>query len=87
MEDVLELYARPHWRREPVVCLDERPVQLLDPDRPDVPMRACQPRRSDCEYVREGTANILRILEPLTGQRLTYASANRKGRAFTRALQ
>jgi hypothetical protein len=87
MEDVLELYARPHRQREPVVCLDERPVQLLDPARPDVPMRAGRPRRSDYEYVREGTANIFCIVEPLTGRRLTYASANRKGRAFTRALQ
>jgi hypothetical protein len=24
MEDVLELYARPHRQREPVICLDER---------------------------------------------------------------
>jgi len=87
MEDVLELYARPYRQREPVVCLDERPVQLLDPARPDVPMRGGRPRRSDYEYVREGTANIFCIVEPLTGRRLTYASANRKGRAFTRALQ
>jgi len=87
MEDVLELYARTHRQREPVVCLDERPVQLLDPARPDLPMRAGRPRRSDYEYVREGTANIFCIVEPLTGRRLTYASANRKGRAFTRALQ
>jgi hypothetical protein len=87
MEDVLELYARPLCHREPVVCLDERPVQLLDPARPEVPMRAGRHRRSDYEYVRGGTANIFCIVEPLTGRRLTYASANRKGRAFTRALQ
>lgn len=87
MEDVLELYARPYRSREPVVCLDERPVQLLDPARPDVPMRPGRTRRSDCEYVREGTANIFCIIEPLTGRRLTYASANRTGRAFTRALE
>ena len=50
-------------------------------------MRAGRPRRSDHEYVREGTANIVCIVEPLTGRRLTYASGNRNGRAFTRALQ
>jgi hypothetical protein len=87
MEDVLELYARPYRQSEPVVCLDERPVQLLDPARADVPMRPGRPRRSDYEYVRAGTANIFCIVEPLTGRRLTYASANRTGRAFTRALE
>lgn len=87
MEDVLRLYARPYRDIEPVVCLDERPVQLLDPARPSVAMRSAQPLRFDYEYVREGTANIFCIVEPLTGRRLTYASANRKGRAFARALQ
>ena len=87
MEDVLELYARPYRPKEPVVCLDERPVQLLDPARADVPMRPGRTRRSDYEYVREGTANIFCIIEPLTGRRLTYGSANRTGRAFTRALE
>lgn len=86
MEDVLELYARPHRRSEPVVCLDERPVQLLDPARPAIPMTVGRPRREDYEYVREGTANIFCIVEPLTGRRLTYASKNRKGKAFARAL-
>lgn len=86
MEDVLQLYARPHRRSEPVICLDERPVQLLDPARPAVPMRPGQTRREDYEYVREGTANIFCIVEPLTGRRLTYASKNRKGKAFARAL-
>jgi hypothetical protein len=87
MEDVLRLYARPHRESAPVVCLDERPVQLVDPARPSVAMRSGQPTRFDYEYVREGTANIFCIVEPLTGRRLTYASANRKGRAFARALQ
>jgi hypothetical protein len=87
MEDVLRVYARPHRISEPVVCLDERPVQLHDPARPGVAMAPGRPGRIDYEYVREGTANIFCIVEPLTGRRLTYASANRKGRAFARALQ
>lgn len=86
MEDVLSLYARPHNRAEPVLCLDERPVQLLDPARPGLPIGPGKPPRSDYEYVREGTANIFCIVEPITGKRLTYASANRNGRSFARAL-
>jgi len=29
MEDVLEVYSRPYDERRPVVCMDEKPVQLL----------------------------------------------------------
>ena len=87
MEDVLSLYARPHREAEPVICLDERPVQLLDPARPSLPIRPGKPPRVDYEYVRVGTANVFCIIEPITGRRLTYASPNRNGRAFARALQ
>jgi hypothetical protein len=86
MEDVLRLYARGYRASEPVVCLDERPVQLLDPARPSVPMKPGRLQRADYEYVREGTANIFCIVEPKLGRRLTYGSANRKGKAFARAL-
>jgi hypothetical protein len=86
MEDVLSLYARPHSKAEPVVCLDERPVQLLDPARRGLPIQPGKPPRTDYEYVREGTANVFCIVEPITGSRLTYASANRNGRSFARAL-
>jgi len=75
MEDVLALYARQDSRAEPVVCIDERPVQLLAPARAGVPMRPGQPARTDfC------------IIEPITGRRLTYASTNRRGPAFASAL-
>lgn len=87
MEDILRLYARPYRASEPIICLDERPVQLLDPARADVALRPGRLGRVDYEYVREGTASIFCIVEPLTGRRLTYASKNRKGRAFARALQ
>jgi DDE superfamily endonuclease len=87
MEDVLQLYAKEEDPNEPVVCLDERPVQLHDAARPSVPMRPQRPARSDYEYVRQGTANIFCIVEPRAGRRQTHATANRKGPAFARALQ
>ena len=86
-EDVLELYARPYKRREPVVALDERPVQLLDPGRPGTAMWIGKPARADYEYVRRGTANIFCVIEPLTGGRLTRATSNRKGAAYARTLK
>jgi hypothetical protein len=86
MENVLELYARPFKWNEPVVALDERPVQLLDPERPGVAMLPGRPTRTDYEYVRRGTANIFCVVQPLTGDRLTRATRNRKGAAYARML-
>ncbi len=87
MENVLRLYARPHDASRPVVVLDERPVVLHDDARLGIPMKASRIRRRDYEYVRKGTANIFCIVEPLTGRRLTHATANRGGNAFTQALK
>jgi hypothetical protein len=87
MEDVLRLYARKLNPLEPVVCFDERPVVLHEDAMPGVPMRPGRLARRDYEYVRCGTANIFCIVEPLTGNRLTFATANRKRPAFVRALQ
>ncbi len=87
MEDVLQLYAEPEDRREPVVCLDERPVVLHDAERPELPARPGQPMRRDYEYIRCGTANIFCIVEPKTGRRLTHATRRRTGRDFARALR
>jgi hypothetical protein len=87
MEDLLELYAKPEDALEPVVCLDERPVQLLDAARPGRRARPGKIAKRDYEYVRQGTANIFCIVEPRPGRHQTHATPNRKGRAFTRALQ
>ena len=34
MEDVLNIYEKPYDKKNPVVCLDEKPIQLLDDVRP-----------------------------------------------------
>lgn len=87
MEDVLRTYARPYAWREPVVGLDERPVQLLDDSHPSIAMKPGTAQRRDYEYIRRGTANVFCVVEPLTGWRLTHATRNRTGRAYARALK
>ena len=86
MEDILRLYARKFDSIEPVLCLDERPVVLHHDARRGLPMRPGRIKRTDYEYIRCGTANIFCIVEPLTGRRLTFATADRKRPAFVRAL-
>ena len=63
MEDVLDLYAEPADPRRPIVCFDEKPVQLLDEVREPMPVSPGRPRRYDYEYKRKGTANLFVFLD------------------------
>src|SRR5713101_172225 len=87
MEELLELYAKPEDASEPVVCLDERPVQLVDAERPGRRARPGKVAKCDYEYIRRGTANIFCIVEPRTGRHQTHVTPTRKGYRFARALQ
>lgn len=87
MEDILDLLERPLNSREPVVCLDERPVQLHDEVRTPRPAKPGQISRRDSEYRRRGTANVFAVVAPKEGIHLTKATRNRKGMEFARMLQ
>jgi hypothetical protein len=69
MEDVLDVYARPYDPDLPVICMDEKPYQLLGEIREPIPMRKGMPERIDNEYIRNGTCSIFVFTEPLTGRR------------------
>lgn len=87
MKDVLDTLAKPPSNSEPVVALDERPVMLRDPARPERPLVPGKLRRPDYEYRRRGTANAYCIVEVHQGRHLTHATRNRKADAFVQALQ
>ena len=87
MEDVLNLMEKPATEKEPVVALDERPVQLHASERNGRPMAPGRIAQRDYEYVRRGTANIFCIVAPKTGRHLTHATANRKARRFAAAMK
>ena len=78
MEDVLDVYARPYNQDYPVVCMDEKPLQLLGSVREEIPMTPGKPVRYDNEYRREGTCSIFLFTEPLNGWRSAYARTHRK---------
>jgi hypothetical protein len=69
MEDVLEVYLRPHDPDRPVVCLDETTKQLIKQTRAPVSARPGRPARQDYEYERNGTANLFMLFAPLEGWR------------------
>ena len=94
MEDVLGVYKMDYNPQIPVICMDEKPVQLLDEIRervsakpmsidPDTGIKKHgKVEKIDSEYVRCGTASIFMFTEPLGGWRHTVALKSRKAGDF-----
>lgn len=68
MEQVLDIYQRPLDQQRPVVCLDERPTQLLGNVVEGV-IKKDGSRLTDYEYRRHGTVQVVMCFAPLLGQR------------------
>lgn len=86
MEDVLQVYAQDENPSEPVVCLDEKSVQLLEHSRaPSLSKPGC-PARIDHEYRRKGTANIFACFEPLNGNPILKVTKRRTAVDFAHFL-
>ena len=77
MEEVLEIYAKPYDPKNPVVCMDEQPVQLIGETRVPIPATKEHPQRVDYEYERQGTASIFMFVEPLATFRQATARPQR----------
>ena len=77
MEDILSVYARIYDPRRPVVCMDEKPYQLLAHAREPILATPGRDLREDSEYVRHGTCSIFVWVEPLAGWRRVEALQRR----------
>jgi hypothetical protein len=87
MEDVLEVYHRPYDPGRPQVCLDETSKQLVGETVQPLPAEPGQPERFDYEYVRNGTANLFMISEPLAGWRHAMVTERRTAVDFAEVLR
>lgn len=77
MEDVLEVYALPHDEKIPLICMDEKPYQLLGEKLEPLPMGPGSPQKQDYEYIRNGVCSIFVFTEPLAGWRHVCAKEQR----------
>ena len=68
MEDILDVYELPYDPLHPVVCMDEKPYQLLGEARDSWAMRPGDNKKIDSEYVRNGTCSIFAFIEPHGGR-------------------
>jgi transposase len=87
MEDALEVYHRPFDPRRPLVCLDEVPVQLVGETRTPLPARPGELERYDYEYVRNGTANLFMVFQPLVGVRWVKVTQRRTAKDLAEVLR
>ena len=87
MEDVLEVYHRPYDAKRPLVCLDEASKQLVGETVQPLPAEPGQPERFDYEYVRNGTANLFMVSEPLVGWRSVHVTERRTAKDLAEVLR
>lgn len=62
---------------EPVICIDEKSLQLIGHSRAPLPMDSRSPEKVDYEYVRNGTTNLFVAVEPKAGQRIVSVTERR----------
>ena len=87
MEDVLEVYQRPHDPKRPLVCLDETSKQLIAETRAPIAATPGQPERYDYEYERNGVANLFMMFAPLEGWRRVKVTDRRAALDYAHALK
>jgi hypothetical protein len=87
MEDVIEVYHRPHDPDRPVVCVDETSKQLIVETRTPVPAKPGRPKRVDYEYERNGTANLFMMFAPLEGWREVKVTNQRTAVDYAKMLK
>jgi hypothetical protein len=87
MEDVLEVYHRPYDEKRPLVALDEASKQQVGEVVQPLPAKPGQPERFDYEYVRNGTANLFMVSEPLVGWRHVAVTERRTAKDYAEVLR
>lgn len=87
MEHILELYHKLYDPRRPMVCFDEKSVQLLSHLTPPLVLKPGQVIRQDYEYKRNGTRNLFLFVEPKAGFRHVLVTQRRTKRDFAFAMR
>lgn len=86
MENILQLYNKPYNPTEPVICFDEKSVQLLSDTYSYKPCRPGAVAQRDHEYIRRGTANVFCSVEPKAGRHFVKVTTRRTALDFAEAI-
>ena len=77
MYHLLDLHARPLSQAEPVICIDEKSLQLIGYSRKPPPMVPHTAAKQDNECTRNGTTNLFVAVEPKAGHRIVLVTERR----------
>lgn len=88
MEDILDVYERPYDSKNPIVCLDEKPVPLISDARERImPEKPGDILKKDYEYKRNGSVNVFCAVEPKAGNYINKVTSKRCGSDFAKFLK
>ena len=87
MEDVLEVYQRPHDPKRPLVCLDEACKQLTSSAQESLAPEPGKLERADYEYTRNGTANLFMLFAPLEAWREVQVRSTRNAADYAEVIR
>ena len=87
MEDILNIYEKPYNGKEPVICVDEKPVTLRGNKRESIPFSKGEPTRQDYEYTKNGVVNVYCAVEPLAGKYYNEVTEKKKKKDFAGFLK
>ena len=87
MEHIIQLYQQTYDPERPMVCFDEKSVQLLAHKRTPVSVRKGKAARQDYEYKRNGTRNLFLFVEPKAGFRHVLVTKRRTKQDFAYAMR
>lgn len=87
MEHILHLYQQPYNSQRPLVCFDEKSVQLLAQISTMLPLQPSHPARQDYEYKRNGTRNLFLFVEPKAGFRHVLVTRRRTKQDFAYVMR
>lgn len=85
MQDIVRLYEQDYDEQLPVVCLDEKLVELREDTYPSDRVRGVL--RRDHQYRRKGIAHLFMMTEPKGGRHFVQVSERRRAADLARCLR
>lgn len=83
----MNLYALPDDALHPLVCFDEKSIQLLAETRNALDCKPGKATRQDYEYQRNGTRNLFMLVAPKRGERNVLVTNQRTKVDFAFAMR
>lgn len=87
MEHILKLYQKPYDPKRPMVCFDEKSLQLLADITNKLVLKPGRASKQDYEYKRNGTRNLFIFVEPKAGFRHVLVTDRRTKQDFAFAMR